>query len=331
MELTNHAINSEFSDFQALNMESPLAGFITSPLEKEILNFSEGLRVVGVVPDEKLALFADNSCRWLIADQDALDVVSSVLELHVTSMTEFWTKTNPFKLLNLGQMSYYKHLVAQNERVLNVSLVLEFRMTSRFMAEFWIKTWPKSSAPAPSLPLMNVLAYIVLDAGIMATGAINVVRGTRSSSEELLNIYNHSESNALVVDSPQFFNRLAESLIPKADVRFIVLLWGDKLSLNKELVKGIPLYDYNDIIELGSKSRHTLLHSSKPEPGVCLFLLKSRRQHLPDKVASSSSASLAYHCYYGLILILIEHGPARFRSPEKSLFICLFRNSLYYL
>ncbi|XP_074570499.1 putative acyl-activating enzyme 16, chloroplastic [Curcuma longa] len=144
---------------------------VTMPvsLEKEILNFSEGLRVVGVVPDEKLALFADNSCRWLIADQ-----------------------------------------------------------------------------------------------GIMATGAINVVRGTRSSDEELLNIYNHSESIALVVDSSQFFNRLAQSLIPKADVRFIVLLWGDKLSLNKELVKGIPLYDYNDIVELGSESRHTLLHSSKP-------------------------------------------------------------------
>ncbi|KAJ8432722.1 hypothetical protein Cgig2_028638 [Carnegiea gigantea] len=39
-------------------------------LEQEILDFSEGLRVAGIVPDEKLALFADNSCRWLIADQD---------------------------------------------------------------------------------------------------------------------------------------------------------------------------------------------------------------------------------------------------------------------
>lgn len=38
-------------------------------LEQEILNFSEGLRVIGVRPGEKLALFADNSCRWLVADQ----------------------------------------------------------------------------------------------------------------------------------------------------------------------------------------------------------------------------------------------------------------------
>jgi len=40
-------------------------------LEQAILDFAEGLRVIGVRPDEKLALFADNSCRWLVADQGA--------------------------------------------------------------------------------------------------------------------------------------------------------------------------------------------------------------------------------------------------------------------
>lgn len=33
------------------------------------MDFSEGLRVIGVKPEEKLSLFADNSCRWLVADQ----------------------------------------------------------------------------------------------------------------------------------------------------------------------------------------------------------------------------------------------------------------------
>lgn len=36
------------------------------------MDFAEGLRVIGVKPDEKIALFADNSCRWLVADQGAL-------------------------------------------------------------------------------------------------------------------------------------------------------------------------------------------------------------------------------------------------------------------
>ncbi|XP_047071762.1 probable acyl-activating enzyme 16, chloroplastic [Lolium rigidum] len=128
------------------------------------------LRAFGVAPDEKVALFADNSCRWLVADQ-----------------------------------------------------------------------------------------------GIMATGAINVVRGTRSLDEELFQIYNHSESIALVVDSPQFFNQLAESFISRINARFIVLLWGDKSSLNSKAVKDMPVYDYNDITELGKENRNAL-HQS-PEQG----------------------------------------------------------------
>jgi long-chain acyl-CoA synthetase len=63
------------------------------------------------------------------------------------------------------------------------------------------------------------------------------------------------------VDSPQFFNRLAESLIPRISARFIVLLWGDKSSIDSKPVKDIPIYDYKDITELGQESRNSLLHS----------------------------------------------------------------------
>jgi long-chain acyl-CoA synthetase len=44
-------------------------------LEEAILDFAEGLRVIGVKPDEKIALFADNSCRWLVADQGVQNCV----------------------------------------------------------------------------------------------------------------------------------------------------------------------------------------------------------------------------------------------------------------
>ena len=38
-------------------------------LEQSILDFAEALRAAGVEPDQTVALFADNSHRWLIADQ----------------------------------------------------------------------------------------------------------------------------------------------------------------------------------------------------------------------------------------------------------------------
>ncbi|XP_021748986.1 probable acyl-activating enzyme 16, chloroplastic [Chenopodium quinoa] len=135
-------------------------------LEQEILDFSEGLRAVGVKPVEKVALFADNSCRWLIADQ-----------------------------------------------------------------------------------------------GTMATGAINVVRGSRSSTEELLQIYKHSESVALIVDNPQLFDRMADLFVAGATTKFVILLWGEKADLNVGESDRLLVYNYNDIVAMGKESRKHLADS----------------------------------------------------------------------
>jgi long-subunit acyl-CoA synthetase (AMP-forming) len=43
------------------------------------------------------------------------------------------------------------------------------------------------------LQQLNTHTLFKLPLGIMAAGAINVVRGSRSSAEELLLIYNHSD------------------------------------------------------------------------------------------------------------------------------------------
>ncbi|VFQ64618.1 unnamed protein product [Cuscuta campestris] len=157
-------------------------------LEKEILSFAEGLRVVGLKPDEKIALFADNSCRWLVADQ-----------------------------------------------------------------------------------------------GIMSTGAVNVVRGSRSSAEELLSIYNHSESVALVVDNPEMYSRIAETFHSRVDVRFVILLWGEKSSIRSEVIDGLPIYRYTEILDLGNKSHMALLHSQE-----------AGRQFIYEPINSDDVATLVY-------------------------------------
>ncbi|XP_071719009.1 probable acyl-activating enzyme 16, chloroplastic [Rutidosis leptorrhynchoides] len=135
-------------------------------LEQNILDFSEGLRVIGLEPSEKIALFADNSCRWIVADQ-----------------------------------------------------------------------------------------------GIMATGAINVVRGSRSSVEELLHIYKHSESVALVIDNPEFYNRIAEAFNSEANIRFVILLWGETSSITSHIIEGVSGYSYKDIMDIGREHRAFLLDS----------------------------------------------------------------------
>ncbi|KAK7359312.1 hypothetical protein VNO77_01267 [Canavalia gladiata] len=157
-------------------------------LEQAILGFAEGLRVIGVRPDEKLALFSDNSCRWLVADQ-----------------------------------------------------------------------------------------------GMMASGAINVVRGSRSSVEELLQIYNHSESVALVVDNPEMFNRIATTFYSKTSMRFIILLWGEKSDLVGEESKDVPVFTFMEVVDLGRESRRALLDSHDAE-----------HRYVYEAINSDSIATLVY-------------------------------------
>ncbi|XP_040374445.1 probable acyl-activating enzyme 16, chloroplastic isoform X5 [Rosa chinensis] len=158
--------SEKYGDLVALTdpYHDPPSSLTYKQLEKEILDFSEGLRIVGVQPEEKIALFADNSCRWLVADQ-----------------------------------------------------------------------------------------------GIMATGAINVVRGSRSSVEELLQIYHHSDSVAIAVDSPELFNRISEEFCSKAVMKFVVLLWGEKSSLVSD--GKIPIFNYKEILDLGRKSCKSMADS----------------------------------------------------------------------
>ncbi|XP_043710002.1 probable acyl-activating enzyme 16, chloroplastic [Telopea speciosissima] len=169
---------------------NPPSELTYNQLKQQIVEFSEGLRVVGLKPDEKLALFADNSCRWLVADQ-----------------------------------------------------------------------------------------------GIMATGAINVVRGTRSSTEELLQIYNHSESVALVVDNPDFFNKIAETFISRAALKFIILLWGEKSEITSKLTETRAVFSFKEIIDLGRESCQKFIENSHKEEG---------RKYIYEAINSNDVATLVY-------------------------------------
>ncbi|KAK8356429.1 hypothetical protein V6Z12_A05G354200 [Gossypium hirsutum] len=94
----------------------------------------------------------------------------------------------------------------------------------------------------------------------MATGAINVVRGSRSAVEELLHIYNHSER-----------------------MRFIVLLWGEKSRLAKNETLGVPVFSYKEIVKLGREYRAALIDS-----------LDARKGYRYEVIGSDDIATLVY-------------------------------------
>lgn len=68
-------------------------------------------------------------------------------------------------------------------------------------------------------------------------------------------------SVALAVDSPEMFNRMAETFISKAPMRFVILLWGEKSSLACDGLEGMPVFNYKEIVDLGQESRKSLFDS----------------------------------------------------------------------
>ncbi|KAK9933009.1 hypothetical protein M0R45_020223 [Rubus argutus] len=190
----------KYGDLIALTdpYHDPPSSLTYKQLEKEILDFAEGLRVIGVQPEEKIALFADNSCRWLVC-RSRMWYALILYGHHI--------------VLNLLRASHYALQVAK-----------------------CIRTIPAK--------------------GIMATGAINVVRGSRSSVEELLQIYDHSDSVAIAVDSPELFNQISEQFFSKVVMKFVVLLWGEKSSLVSD--GKIPVFNYKEILDLGQESRKSM-------------------------------------------------------------------------
>ena len=68
-------------------------------------------------------------------------------------------------------------------------------------------------------------------------------------------------SVALIVDNPQLFNRIADMFIAKATMKLVVLLWGEKSELNGEVSDKFPIFNYQEIIEMGRHNRKLLTDS----------------------------------------------------------------------
>lgn len=71
-----------------------------------------------------------------------------------------------------------------------------------------------------------------------------------------------NDSVAVAVENPQFFNRIAETFCSKAAMRFVILLWGKKSSVAPDIIEEIPVFSYNEIIDLGQESRKALSDSN---------------------------------------------------------------------
>jgi len=75
---------------------------------------------------------------------------------------------------------------------------------------------------------------------------------------ELLRLLVLLFSVALVVDNPEMFNRVANTFYSNTSMRFIILLWGEKSELVGQENKHMPVFTFQEVIDLGRDNRRAL-------------------------------------------------------------------------
>ncbi|MEM1370256.1 MAG: AMP-binding protein [Cyanobacteria bacterium P01_H01_bin.15] len=73
----------------------------------------------------------------------------------------------------------------------------------------------------------NSSRWLVADQGIMAAGAVNVVRSATADPQELGYIFANSDSSVLIIETAEAFTRLAPALPPDRPIEALVVIFGE--------------------------------------------------------------------------------------------------------
>ena len=92
----------------------------------------------------------------------------------------------------------------------------------------------------------NNLRWLIADQGIMAAGAVDAVRSSQASADELVYILRNSEATALVVENQATLKKLRES-IHDLPIQLVIVLADEEV----ESESGLQILNFSQVMEMG--------------------------------------------------------------------------------
>lgn len=118
----------------------------------------------------------------------------------------------------------------------------------------------------------NSYRWLVTDLAIMNVGAAAAVRGVAAPVPELMYIYQHSRSVALVVENVALLDKVVAAGLDRASVRFVIVLFG---SVESYRDAQFPVFAYDDVMAKGGELDGVALGHSIERDDVATVLYTS--------------------------------------------------------
>lgn len=146
----------------------------------------------------------------------------------------------------------------------------------------------------------NNLRWLIADQGIMVAGAVDAVRSSQASQDELIYILRNSEATALVVENQATLNKLVEQ-IHDLPIKLAIVLSDEEV----ETHPGLKVLNFSQIMEIGSNQTFSPVEQTRESLATLVYTSGTTGQ---PKATMLSHGNLLHQVSSLAVVVQLEAG-----------------------
>ena len=191
------------------------------------------------------------------------------LKSDIRKLDEFLSTKTSLNNYFKDQIAKYSDLQAVTDTYCNVHLTYKELEEQISLFASGIQSLGINKGDFVGIYTENNGRWCVCHQGTMRTGAICTLRGSNAPATELDYILSHSEAKGVILKDGTLLNAMKPFLSNHKNLKFVVLMFKNP----KDDLSGVdlPLYYFDDVLEMGKKHEFTAPEQNIDEYSIMLY------------------------------------------------------------